>query len=337
MFVLSRVDYVWWKRARRPLCAIALASLLLVLVPGIGTMVNGARRWIIVAGFSYSPSELAKLAAVCLVAGLIVRQPRDARDAEGVPAARGRRHPAGRRPDHARARPRHDARPQSSPSSACWSPAAPASATSARWRWSASPGSSLMIAVEPYRMARLDRLPHPWKDPQGSGYQTAQSLISIASGHLVGVGLGNSVQKFGFLPEQTTDMITGIIGEELGLIGLLVLIALYVALAWVVLPHRAPDQGACSAAAGGRHRLRSSAARRHQHRRRPGHAPADRRAAASGVGGRHQPRRGARQRGHRANIATNRRSHIVASPEREKRARGGGGDRRAHDAGARRR
>ena len=64
--------------------------------------------------------------------------------------------------------------------------------------------------------------------------QTVQSLISIASGHLFGVGLGNSIQKFGFLPEQTTDSITGIIGEELGLVGLLVLIALYVVLVWTI-------------------------------------------------------------------------------------------------------
>ena len=89
-----------------------------------------------------------------------------------------------------------------------------------------------LIAVEPYRLERLITFFDPWKDPQGSGYQATQSLISIASGRVFGVGLGNSVQKFGFLPEQTTDMITGIIGEELGLIGLLVLLALYAALAW---------------------------------------------------------------------------------------------------------
>jgi cell division protein FtsW len=84
-------------------------------------------------------------------------------------------------------------------------------------------------------MARLTSFVHPWKDPRGAGMQTVQSLISIASGHVFGVGLGNSVQKFGFLPEQTTDSITGIIGEELGLVGLLVLIVLYVVLVWTIL------------------------------------------------------------------------------------------------------
>jgi len=90
----------------------------------------------------------------------------------------------------------------------------------------------VLILVEPYRLARLVTFLDPWKDPQGSGFQATQSLISIASGRIFGVGLGNSVQKFGFLPEQGTDMITGIIGEELGLIGLVLLLALYVALAW---------------------------------------------------------------------------------------------------------
>jgi cell division protein FtsW len=89
-----------------------------------------------------------------------------------------------------------------------------------------------LIAIEPYRWQRLMTFFDPWKDPQGSGFQATQSLISIASGRIFGVGLGNSVQKFGFLPEQGTDMITGIIGEELGLVGLIVLLALYVTLAW---------------------------------------------------------------------------------------------------------
>ena len=89
-----------------------------------------------------------------------------------------------------------------------------------------------LIVVEPYRLERVTTFLDPWKDPQGSGFQATQSLISIASGHLFGVGLGNSVQKFGFLPEQGTDMITGIIGEELGLAGLVVLLALFAALAW---------------------------------------------------------------------------------------------------------
>jgi cell division protein FtsW len=90
----------------------------------------------------------------------------------------------------------------------------------------------MLIVAAPYRMARFTAFLHPLHDTQGTNWQATQSLISIASGHFFGVGLGNSVQKFGFLPEHNTDMITGIIGEELGLFGLLLLVGCYVFLAW---------------------------------------------------------------------------------------------------------
>ena len=77
MWVLSRVDYAWWRRAAVPLAGLVLAGLVAVLVPGIGTSVNGARRWIVVGGQGLQPSEFAKLAAVVLVAALIVRRPRE--------------------------------------------------------------------------------------------------------------------------------------------------------------------------------------------------------------------------------------------------------------------
>ena len=194
-----------------------------------------------------------------------------------------------------------------------------------------------LIAVEPYRLERLVTFFDPWKDQQGSGYQATQSLISIASGRVFGVGLGNSVQKFGFLPEQGTDMITGIIGEELGLIGLLVLLALYVALAWacfrialdckdlfgkllatgitaIVIGQACINVGAALGllpltgvplplvSLGGTSML----------------------VVLAGLG-------------IMLNIATNRRSHIAVSAQRRDRASGSGGDRRSPAAGARRR
>ena len=194
-----------------------------------------------------------------------------------------------------------------------------------------------LIAVEPYRLERLMTFFDPWKDPQNTGYQATQSLISIASGRIFGVGLGNSVQKFGFLPEQTTDMITGIIGEELGLIGLLVLLALYVALAWacfrialdckdlfgkllatgitaIVIGQACINVGAALGlvpltgvplplvSVGGTSML----------------------VVLAGLG-------------ILLNIATNRRSHIAVSAQRRDRASRGGGDRRSPAAGTRRR
>ena len=233
MIALARVDYVVWRRIALPLWLFALASLLVVLVPGIGTQVNGARRWIIVAGFSYSPSELAKLACVCLVAGLIIKRPHEVLTAGGFT----RLVFIGIAPAAVLIMAEPDL---GTTIILVLSVMAVVVAAGARVRHLVVLGSlgvagvAAAIIVEPYRMARLTSFVNPWKDPRGAGMQTVQSLISIASGHLFGVGLGNSVQKFGFLPEQTTDSITGIIGEELGLVGLLVLIALYVVLVWTI-------------------------------------------------------------------------------------------------------
>ena len=107
MLVLSRVDYVWWRRLAFPLAGVALLSLLVVLVPGVGAVINGARRWILLGGQTLQPSEFAKVAAVMLIATLIVRRPGRVDSAGRLSAARRRRHRAGRRADHAGAGPRH--------------------------------------------------------------------------------------------------------------------------------------------------------------------------------------------------------------------------------------
>ena len=232
MYLLSRVDYSWFRKAAVRSRGLALGGLMLVLIPGVGSVINGARRWIYLGGQGVQPSELAKIAMVILVAALIVRRPWEVTTLKGflrlavitiVPAA-------GLimlEPD------------MGTTLVLVGAVVAVLIAAGAPLRYLFGLGfigvfSVLaLIAVEPYRLQRLVTFLDPWKDQQGSGYQATQSLISIASGRVFGVGLGNSVQKFGFLPEQGTDMITGIIGEELGLIGLLVLLALYAALAWM--------------------------------------------------------------------------------------------------------
>ena len=232
MYLLSRVDYAWFRKAAVPLAGLALGGLMLVLVPGVGSVINGARRWIYLGGQGVQPSELAKIAMVILVSALIVRRPWEVTTLKGflrlaaitiVPAA-------GLimlEPD------------LGTTLVLVGAVVAVLIAAGAPLRYlfglafAGVVAVLLLIAVEPYRLQRLVTFFDPWKDQQGSGYQATQSLISIASGRVFGLGLGNSVQKFGFLPEQGTDMITGIIGEELGLIGLLVLLALYAALAWM--------------------------------------------------------------------------------------------------------
>jgi len=231
MWMLSRIDYSWYRKVAGLFAGLALAGLVLVLIPGVGTTINGARRWLFVGGQGVQPSEFAKLAVVVLVAALIVRRPRAILDLSGFLrlAAIGIIPAAGLimlEPD------------LGSTLVLVTAVVAVLVAAGAPLRYLfglmsvGALGILALIAAEPYRLERLTTFFDPWKDPQGSGFQATQSLISVASGGFFGVGLGNSVQKFGFLPEQTTDMITGIIGEELGLVGLLVLLALYVALAW---------------------------------------------------------------------------------------------------------
>ena len=336
MYVLSRVDYAWFRKAAVPLAGLALAGLLLVLVPGAGTVVNGARRWLIVGGQGVQPSEFAKLACVILVATLIVRRPREVLTLKGFLLLAG----IGIVPAAALIMLEPDLGTTLVLVTAVVAVLVAGGAPLRYLFGLAGVGvfSVLaLIAMEPYRLERLVTFFDPWKDQQGSGYQATQSLISIASGRVFGVGLGNSVQKFGFLPEQTTDMITGIIGEELGLIGLLVLLALYAALAWICfrIALNCKDLFGKLLATGitalviGQACINVGAAL--------GLLPltgvplplvslggTSMLVVLAGLGV-------------MLNIATNRRSHIAVSAQRRDRAAGSRGDRRSPAAGARRR
>ena len=88
------------------------------------------------------------------------------------------------------------------------------------------------IWIEPYRRARFLSFLDPWGDPENTGFQTVQAIIGIGSGGLTGKGLGEGVQKINYLPEQQTDMILAVIGEELGLIGVTAVIAAFAAFAF---------------------------------------------------------------------------------------------------------
>lgn len=86
--------------------------------------------------------------------------------------------------------------------------------------------SGLMVVIEPYRMRRVTSFLNPWQDQFGSGYQLTQSLMAFGRGGLFGEGLGNSIQKMGYLPEAHTDFVTAVLGEELGFAGMCVMIFL---------------------------------------------------------------------------------------------------------------
>ncbi|MBN2205176.1 MAG: putative lipid II flippase FtsW [Thermoleophilia bacterium] len=232
LVVFSRIDYVVWRRFAVPFAVVAAGLLVTVFVPGFGVTARGARRWIDLGFTQLQPSEIAKLAVVALLAALIVRDPAALRTGSGF----GRLVLVGLVPFGLLVGLLQ--KDLGTTLVLCVGAAAVLVAGGARWRHLLGLAAlapvlvGALILIEPYRMDRIAAFVDPQRFAQTSGFQATQSLVSIASGRIFGVGLGNSVQKFGYLPEQTTDMITGIIGEELGLVGLLVLLGLYVLLAW---------------------------------------------------------------------------------------------------------
>ena len=149
----------------------------------------------------------------------------------------------------------------------------------------------------PYRRQRLLSFMHPWHDQAGAGFQTVQSMIAIGSGGFFGVGLGESVQKIFYLPEAHTDMILAIIGEELGLIGITAVAALYGMIAYAGLRAAKMAKDRYAQAAGGRHHLDHPLPGHAQLLRGDGARAAHRRAAAVHLVRQLQPDRAARRHG----------------------------------------
>ena len=228
MMAASRFDYKRLRLLAPALVLAALAGCLAVLV--LGSPINGARRWIEVGPATFQPSELAKLAVAVWAAAYLCRRP----------APRTLRE--------------------------LWRPiglllavfcvlilAEPDLGTTislvvvllAVLLISGTPlptlaagtgivGAVGLIAIwfEPYRRARIFSFLDPWKDPLGAGFQPVQAMISLGSGGLLGVGLGNGVAKMNYLPEAHTDMIFAVIGEELGLLGVTAVILAYATFAY---------------------------------------------------------------------------------------------------------
>jgi cell division protein FtsW len=197
-----------------------------VMVPGIGISVNGAQRWLGAGPVQFQPSELLKVALVLYSAQLLATQPRRMRSLKTL--AQPLLGVIGiacllllKEPDMGTA------------IVVCLTMGALFIAAGVPTRHLLTiTGVLVFIAIvfaiaAPYRRARLMSFVHPWADASGSGFQTVQSMIAIGSGGFFGVGLGESVQKIFYLPEAHTDMILAIIGEELGVIGITAVAALY--------------------------------------------------------------------------------------------------------------
>jgi cell division protein FtsW len=214
-----------------PLLIVAIAMLALVFVPGLGHTVNGSRRWLQLIGFNFQASELARVLVLTYVASYAVRREEELRTTfPGLLKPLGLLVLVGAllvaEPD--------------------FGAATVLFATGfgilfiagARLRYVlamtviAGAGFAVVAMSSSYRMRRLTTFLNPWADPYNSGFQLTQSLIAIGRGQWFGVGLGESVQKLFYLPEAHTDFLFAVLAEELGLAGVVLTLALFLALVW---------------------------------------------------------------------------------------------------------
>lgn len=233
MLITSRIPYHFWQQPRVVVAALAVSFVLLVLViiPGIGVYLNGSRRWLNIAGMSFQPSELAKIASVLYLAStLSYRAEKLDKLLTGVipllivPAVMFLL--VLQQPN------------LSTGGSIMIVALAMILLAGARWRHLGLLGVTAGCVgmayawIEPYRRERLLSFRNPFAQMSDEGYQLAQSLIAIGSGGLFGRGLGQGRQKFSYLPYPESDFIFAIVGEDFGLFGCTVVILLFAAFAF---------------------------------------------------------------------------------------------------------
>jgi cell division protein FtsW len=213
------------------LLLLTFITLLIVLIPGVGRMVGGSRRWLPLGPVSFQPSELAKLTIIIYLAAYISKNKEKMKNFK------------------------NGVLPPVIVISLIFilimlEPDLGTAITIVVLAGSmifiggmkitvfilssilAFISFMIFIYIEPYRRERLFTFLNPWEDPLGSGYHIIQSLLALGSGGFLGVGAGNSHQKFLYLPEPGTDFIFAVLGEEFGLIGTLFILFLYFLIAW---------------------------------------------------------------------------------------------------------
>jgi len=243
-FFMLKVRLVHWEKSGMILLGISFVLLVLVLLPGIGKTVNGSTRWIPVGLFNLQVSEIVKLLLLIYVAGYLVRHGEEVRSSLwGF------------------------IKPMIMIGGACvfllLEPDFGASVvimlTALGMMYLGgvrfvqflafislfAVTAALLVISSPYRLQRLTTFVDPWSDPFDSGFQLTQSLIAIGSGGWSGTGIGGSVQKLFYLPEAHTDFVFAIMAEELGLIGVSIVIGLFAALFLraFMIARNAEDQG----------------------------------------------------------------------------------------------
>jgi cell division protein FtsW len=230
-WAMTRVPAHLWDKYSLGLLLFAVLLLFLVLIPGLGATVNGARRWMRIGPMNFQVSELAKVLVLTWVCSYCVRKRE-----ELTHTLNGLAKPVGllgiaavlllMEPDFGAA------------TVLFATGFAVLFVAGARLRYVILlvSGTALAFATlaltSAYRLKRLMGFLHPWDDPYNGGFQLTQSLIAIGRGSWFGVGLGSSVQKLFYLPEAHTDFVFAVLAEELGLIGVLGVLALFIALVW---------------------------------------------------------------------------------------------------------
>ena len=231
MFILMNLDYKIYKKFAGFIFILSIILLIAVFIPGIGKSIKGARRWINIPGTSFQPSEFAKFAIVVYFAAMLSRKKTDLRNFVsglcpyiGIIILYGgllflEPHMSGFIVIAlvgciilfaAGAKIKHFL----------------------LMGTVAVPALAALAILEPYRLRRLTAFIDPFADPQNDGWQIVNALYAIGSGGLFGRGLGQSLQKYLYLPEPQNDFILAVIGEELGFVGVVTIIFLFCLFFW---------------------------------------------------------------------------------------------------------
>jgi cell division protein FtsW len=233
-WVIAQVSSEFWCQRSLTILGLGIVLLIIVLIPGLGRVINGSRRWLNLVVIGFQVSELVKLCAFIYLASYVVRFRELITQSVfgfvrplillGVMAILLLLQP--------------DFGALVVITTVFMGILFLAGARILPFLILIALVGVLFVALavlSPYRLMRLTTFLHPWQHAFSSGYQLTQSLIAFGRGGLWGVGLGNSIQKMYYLPEAHTDFIFAVIFEELGLAGSLVLLSLYVAIVWRII------------------------------------------------------------------------------------------------------
>ncbi len=230
-WLVWHIRLVYWEKYGAPLLVVGMLLLLLVIMPGIGHTVNGSTRWLVLGPVNLQPSEFVKLLVVIYLSGYLVR-----RGAEVQNSLRGFLKPM---TVFVLMAALLLAEPDFGAALIMLATALGLLFLAGARLWQFGALLLLVVAVfgvlavaAPYRLQRLTTFLNPWADPFNSGFQLTQALIAFGRGDWFGVGLGASIQKLFYLPEAHTDFLFAVLAEELGLVGALVVIALFGVIVW---------------------------------------------------------------------------------------------------------